>query len=44
MSRRDVIVACFCIYGIGNPEAYGRVVINLNPAKFTGETRCCASW
>jgi excinuclease ABC subunit B len=31
MSRRDVIVVASvsCIYGIGNPEAYGRVVINL---------------
>ncbi len=32
MSRRDVIVVASvsCIYGIGNPEAYGRVVINLD--------------
>jgi excinuclease ABC subunit B len=31
LSRRDVIVVASvsCIYGIGNPEAYGRVVINL---------------
>jgi excinuclease ABC subunit B len=31
MSRRDVIIvsSVSCIYGIGNPEAYGRVVINL---------------
>jgi excinuclease ABC subunit B len=31
MSRNDVIVVASvsCIYGIGNPEAYGRVVINL---------------
>lgn len=31
ISRRDVIVVASvsCIYGIGNPEAYGRVVINL---------------
>jgi len=31
MSRKDVIVVASvsCIYGIGNPEAYGRVVINL---------------
>jgi len=31
MSRRDVIVVASvsCIYGIGNPDAYGRVVINL---------------
>jgi len=31
MSRRDVIIVASvsCIYGIGNPEAYGRVVINL---------------
>src|SRR5512134_2058821 len=32
LSRRDVIVVASvsCIYGIGNPEAYGRVVINLD--------------
>jgi len=31
MSRRDVIIVASvsCIFGIGNPEAYGRVVINL---------------
>ncbi len=31
MSRRDVIIVASvsCIYGIGNPEDYGRVVINL---------------
>jgi excinuclease ABC subunit B len=35
MSRRDVIVVASvsCIYGIGNPEAYGRVVINLESGK-----------
>ena len=32
MSRRDVVVVASvsCIYGIGNPEEYGRVVINLS--------------
>jgi excinuclease ABC subunit B len=32
MSRRDVIIVASvsCIYGLGNPEAYGRVVINLD--------------
>ena len=31
LSRKDVIIVASvsCIYGIGNPEAYGRVVINL---------------
>ncbi len=31
MTRRDVIIVASvsCIYGIGSPEAYGRVVINL---------------
>lgn len=31
MSRRDAIIVASvsCIYGLGNPEAYGRVVINL---------------
>ncbi len=31
ISRRDVIIVASvsCIYGIGNPEAYGKVVINL---------------
>ena len=31
MSRKDVIIVASvsCIYGLGNPEAYGRVVINL---------------
>jgi len=31
LSRRDVVVVASvsCIYGIGSPEAYGRVVINL---------------
>jgi excinuclease ABC subunit B len=35
LSRRDVIVVASvsCIYGIGNPEAYGRVVINLDTGK-----------
>jgi len=32
LSRSDVIVVASvsCIYGIGNPEAYGRVVVNLD--------------
>ena len=32
ISRRDVIIVASvsCIYGIGSPEAYGRVVINLD--------------
>ena len=31
MSRSDVVIVASvsCIYGLGNPEAYGRVVINL---------------
>ena len=31
MSRKDVIIVASvsCIFGIGNPEAYGRVVINM---------------
>ncbi|MEJ2448111.1 MAG: DEAD/DEAH box helicase family protein [Anaerolineales bacterium] len=31
MSRKDVIIVASvsCIYGLGNPEAYGKVVINL---------------
>jgi len=31
MSRKDVIIVASvsCIYGIGNPDAYGRVVLNL---------------
>src|SRR3990172_5779560 len=31
LSRRDVVVVASvsCIYGIGNPEAYGRVVVHL---------------
>ncbi len=31
LSRRDVVIVASvsCIYGIGSPEAYGRVVINL---------------
>lgn len=31
MSRKDVIIiaSVSCIYGLGNPEAYGKVVINL---------------
>ncbi len=35
MSRRDVIIVASvsCIYGLGNPEAYGRVVINLESGK-----------
>ncbi len=35
MSRRDVIIVASvsCIYGIGNPEAYGRVVINMDTGK-----------
>jgi excinuclease ABC subunit B len=36
MSRRDVIIVASvsCIYGLGNPEAYGRVVINLESGNF----------
>ncbi len=32
LSRRDVVIVASvsCIYGIGNPEAYGRVVVHLN--------------
>ncbi len=35
MSRKDVIIVASvsCIYGIGSPEAYGRVVINLESGK-----------
>ncbi|MBN2148701.1 MAG: excinuclease ABC subunit UvrB [Anaerolineales bacterium] len=35
MSRRDVIIVASvsCIYGLGSPEAYGRVVINLEAGK-----------
>ena len=35
MSRKDVIIVASvsCIYGLGNPEAYGRVVINLDSGK-----------
>lgn len=31
MSRKDVVIVASvsCIYGIGNPEAYGRVVMNM---------------
>lgn len=36
LSRRDVIIVASvsCIYGIGNPEAYGKVVINLKVGAF----------
>ncbi len=35
MSRRDVIIVASvsCIYGIGNPDEYGRVVIDLHKGK-----------
>jgi len=35
MSRKDVIIVASvsCIYGLGNPEAFGRVVINLESGK-----------
>jgi excinuclease ABC subunit B len=35
MSRRDVIIVASvsCIYGIGNPEAYGRIVLKLERDK-----------
>jgi len=35
MSRKDVIIVASvsCIYGLGSPEAYGRVVINLETGK-----------
>ena len=35
MSRRDVIIVASvsCIYGLGNPQEYGRVVINLETGK-----------
>jgi excinuclease ABC subunit B len=35
MSRRDVVVVASvsCIYGIGSPEAYGRVVVNLEKGR-----------
>ena len=35
MSRKDVVIVASvsCIYGIGSPEAYGRVVINLDTGK-----------
>ncbi|MFN2152734.1 MAG: excinuclease ABC subunit B, partial [Anaerolineales bacterium] len=31
LSRKDVIIVASvsCIYGLGNPEAYGQVVLNL---------------
>lgn len=35
MSRRDVIIVASvsCIYGLGNPQEYGRVIINLESGK-----------
>jgi excinuclease ABC subunit B len=35
LSRRDVIIVASvsCIYGLGNPQEYGRVVINLEAGK-----------
>jgi excinuclease ABC subunit B len=35
MSRKDVIIVASvsCIYGLGNPETFGRVVINLESGK-----------
>src|SRR3990172_946737 len=35
LSRTDTIIVASvsCIYGLGNPEAYGRVVINLDSGK-----------
>ena len=35
LSRRDVIIVASvsCIYGLGNPEAYGQVVINLKAGR-----------
>ncbi len=35
LSRRDVIIVASvsCIYGLGSPEAYGRVVINLESGR-----------
>ncbi len=35
LSRRDTIIVASvsCIYGLGNPESYGRVVINLESGK-----------
>ncbi|PWB53468.1 MAG: excinuclease ABC subunit B [Anaerolineales bacterium] len=35
MSRKDVIIVASvsCIYGLGNPAEYGRVVINIDKAK-----------
>ena len=46
MSRKDVIIVASvsCIYGLGSPEAYGRVVINLETGACTAATPCCASW
>jgi excinuclease ABC subunit B len=37
MSRRDVIIVASvsCIYGLGNPEEYGRVVITLEVGKIS---------
>src|SRR3972149_4245579 len=36
MSRKDTIIVASvsCIYGLGNPEAYGRVVINLESGNY----------
>jgi excinuclease ABC subunit B len=40
MSRKDVIIVASvsCIYGLGNPEAYGKNVIDLKWAGCTGAT------
>ncbi len=40
MSRRDVIIVASvsCIYGLGNPEAYGKVVIALQKGKIYRRT------
>src|SRR5512141_2762661 len=37
MSRRDVIIVASvsCIYGLGNPEEYGRVVVTLEVGKIS---------
>ena len=47
LSRRDVLIVASvsCIYGLGDPEEYGKVMVKLAAGRAArAARRCCATW
>ena len=46
MSRKDVIIVASvsCIYGLGNPEEFGKGLVHLVKGEIYRRNACCANW